>query len=250
MMRAIILSAAWLALAVAPAAARPDDPPAKAPAELQGVWKLKSLEVNGKGVDPLGGGSPRWVIKDDKVFYGKDELARLTADPSTSPRVIDLKFRDPERVYEGIYAVEKDTLKVCINKRADGAKDRPDKFATEDKAAWLLMVFEREKAAPADATEGLTGYVGVALAYHDERKAVLITAPITNSPADKAGLKKDDVILKIGATDATDLNTTVNAIREKKAGAKLDIRISRDGKESVVTVTVGVLPFHFVAGLS
>jgi uncharacterized protein (TIGR03067 family) len=237
------------ALALAPAAARPDDKPAKAPAELQGVWKLTSLEANGKEREPLGGGSPRWVIKDDTISYGGEKLAQLTADASTSPRIIDLKFRDPERVYEGIYAVEKDTLKVCINKRADGAKERPDKFATEDKADWLLLVFEREKTAPAEATEGLTGYVGIALAYDEERKAVVITSPIKNSPADKAGLKKDDAILKIGATDATDLNTTVNAIREKKAGAKLDIRISRDGKESTITVTVGVLPFHFVAGL-
>ena len=247
---AILLSAAGcLASAVAPAVSRPDDPPTKAPAELQGTWKLVSLEVDGKDREPLGGGSPRWVVKDNRISYGGEEIAKFTADASTSPRVIDLKFRDPERAYEGVYTVEKDTLKVCINKNADGAKNRPDKFATKDQADWLLMVFEREKAAPANATDGLTGYAGVRLRGNDDGKEVVVDSPIKDSPADKAGLKAGDVILKVGDKAATDLDTTVKAVRAAKPGAKLDIRVNRDGKESTITVKVGVLPFHWVAGL-
>jgi hypothetical protein len=37
--------------------------------------------------------------------------------------------------------------------------------------------------------------------------------------------------------------------REARPGGKLDLTILRDKKEMSLTVTVGVLPFQFVAGL-
>src|SRR3954454_17188131 len=98
----IVAVIACVALVTGGAASRPDDPPAKAPAELQGTWKLTSVEVEGKANDPLGGGQLRWVVKGDKVFYGGEEIIKFTADPSANPHVIDLKFKDPERTYEAI----------------------------------------------------------------------------------------------------------------------------------------------------
>jgi C-terminal processing protease CtpA/Prc len=196
----------------------------------------------------VGGGEPRLVVKGDTVCYGGAEIIRLTADPSTSPRVIDLKFRDPDRVYEGIYAVEKDTLKVCLNGRAD-AKDRPGAFSTKDQPGGRLLVFEREKAAPANPAEGATAYAGVQLRADAETRAVVVDTPIKGSPAEKAGLKKGDVILKVGGVGVTDPEATVKAVRQAKPGDKLDFRISRDDKEMVISVTVGVFPFHWAVGL-
>jgi uncharacterized protein (TIGR03067 family) len=245
-----LLSAlACVVLVTGSATGRADEKPAKAPADLQGSWKLKSIEIDGKDIDPIGGGQPRWTIRDDKISYGGEEIIRFTADPSTTPRVVDLKFRDPEGVYEGIYVVEKDVLKVCLNKKTEGVKDRPGVFSTKDQAEWVLLVFEREKTPPANATEGLTAYAGVRLRNDEEKMATVIDAPIKGSPADKAGLKKGDVVLKVGATDATDLETVVKSVRSAKPGDKLDFRIARDGKEQTVTVTVGVFPFHWAVGL-
>jgi uncharacterized protein (TIGR03067 family) len=241
---------ACVSLVVGAVAARPDDPPPKAPAELQGCWKLVSVETDGTTNDPLGGGQPRWVIKDNKILYGGEEIIQFTTDPSTTPRIIDLKFSAPERVYEGIYVVEKDKLKVCLNKRTEGVKDRPGTFSTKDQADWVLLVFEHEKAAPAKATEGLRAYAGIVLSIDDEKKAIVINTPLKGSPADKAGLKKDDVIRKVGATEATDLQTVVKTVQNAKPGEKLEFHITRDGKEQTVTVTVGVLPFHWAAGLN
>jgi uncharacterized protein (TIGR03067 family) len=244
-----LVSAVACTCLIAGGTARADDPPAKVPAELQGCWKLVSLETNGQTADPLGGGEPRWIVKGDKILYGGEEIIQFTADASASPRIIDLKYRDPKSTFEGIYVVEKGKLKVCLNKRTEGAKDRPAKFSTEDQADWVLLVFEHEKAAPANATDGLKAYAGVRLRNDEDKKAVVVDSPIKDSPADKAGLKKDDVILKVGATAADDLETTVKAVRDAKPGDKLEFRVSRDGKEMVVTVKVGVLPFHWVAGL-
>lgn len=231
-----------------PGSSRAAEPPGKGPDELQGCWKLVSIETDGKSGEPIGGGRPRWIIKGDTISYGGEEITRFAADPSTTPRVIDLKFRDPERVYEGVYTVEKDALKVCLNWRAD-AKDRPSGFDTKDQANWRALVFEREKTAPADPTEGATAYAGAQLRADAGTKAIVIAAPIKGSPAEKAGLKKDDVVLKVGGNAVTDLEGTVKAVRRAKPGDKLEFRISRDGKELDVTVKVGVFPFYWAAEL-
>jgi uncharacterized protein (TIGR03067 family) len=233
------------ALVPSAARSRPDD--AKEPADLQGSWKLKSIESGGESREPVGGGEPRWVVKGDAIHYGGAEIARLKTDPSTSPKVFDLTIKEPERKYEGIYSAEKDTLSICLN-RKDGATDRPGKFSTQDQTDWLLLVFEKEKAAPAKPTEGLTGFVGVMLASSEDGE-VVVNSPIKGSPAEKAGVKKDDVILKVGQVKATDLQTTVKAVRDIKPGSKLDLTIQRDKKEMTIAVTVGVLPFNYVAGL-
>jgi uncharacterized protein (TIGR03067 family) len=206
------------------------------------------VETDGTGAEPLGGGRPRWIITGDTISYGGAEIARFTTDPATEPRVIDLKFRDPERVYEGVYAVDKGTLRVCLNGRAD-AKDRPGGFSTKDQPQWRLLVFVREKTAPADPTEGATAFAGLRLRTDDETKAVVVDAPIKGSPAEQAGLKAGDALLKVGAAAVTDLQGAVRAVRQAKPGDKLELRISRSGKEQAITVTVGVLPFHWAVGL-
>jgi uncharacterized protein (TIGR03067 family) len=247
MSRLAIVSLVALAFtALVPSArSRPDD--AKGPADLQGSWKLKSIEAGGESREPLGGGEPRWVVKGDAILYGGAEIARLKTDPSTSPKVFDLTIKEPERKYEGVYSVEKDTLSICLNRR-DGATDRPGKLSTQDQPDWLLLVFEKEKAAPAKPTEGLTGFVGVMLASSEDGE-IVVNSPIKGSPAEKAGIKKDDVILKVGQVKASDLQTTVKAVRDMKPGSKLDLTIQRDKKEMTISVTVGVLPFQYVAGL-
>jgi uncharacterized protein (TIGR03067 family) len=227
---------------------RPDDPTGKGSAELQGCWKLVSVETNGNADDPIGGGEPRWVIKGDTVYYGGVEIIRFTADTTTSPHIIDLKFRDPERIYEGIYVVEKDTLKVCLNSRAD-AKDRPGVFSSQDQLDWRLFVFQKEKVAPANPVERLTAFAGIQLRVDPDTKAVVVDTPIKGSPAEKAGLKKGDVILKVGGTAVTGIDAAVKLVRQTKVGDKLDFRISREGKEEDIIITLGVFPFHWTAGL-
>jgi uncharacterized protein (TIGR03067 family) len=218
----------------------------KGPAELQGTWKLVSVEVNGKPVD-VTDQQPRWVIRGDKVRYGGEEIASLAVDAKAAPKIIDLSFLSPKRAYEGIYAVEKDKLKVCVNKQTDGVKERPDGFSTKDKENWRLLVFERDKAAKGEATEGLSGYVGVALRFYQDQKEVAVSDLIDGAPAKKAGLRKGDVVLKVGDAAVTDLRSAIKAVQQAKPGTKVTFRVRRDGKERDVTVKAGVLPFTWRA---
>ncbi len=220
---------------------------AKPVEELQGTWKLTGIEVEEQSRDFLGG-TARWVIKGHKITYAGEEMARFTTDPKTSPRIIDIKFKNPERSYEGIYEVEKDKLKICLNKVTE-AKDRPSKFSTKDQTNWRLLVFEKEKAPPANVFEGLTPFVGMMLMADEDKKLPLVTLPIPGSAAEKAGIKKGDIVLQVGKTKVTEVQETVDAVRATKAGEKLDIVVKRDDKEKTITVTVGVMPFYIALGL-
>jgi uncharacterized protein (TIGR03067 family) len=246
----MLLRIAMLLLLAAPlrAADRPAETKAdKGPAELQGTWKLVSIEIKGEASD-LSVGQPRWVITGDKVLYGGDELAALTAHISATPKLLDVQLLSPKRVLEGIYAVEKDTLRICLNKQTEGVKERPHAFSTKDQENWRLLVFERERS-DVNANEGLTGFVGVALRLDAERQEVVVNEALGDSPAKKAGLKKDDVVLKVAGGEVTTLRSTVEAVRRSKPRTDLVFHIQRDGKEMDITVKVGILPFSVLAGL-
>jgi uncharacterized protein (TIGR03067 family) len=211
------------------------------PAELQGTWKLVAVELRGE-VAAMTDRQPRLLIKGDKVWYGGEEIALLTADAGTTPKTIDLSFLSPKRVCEGIYALDKDTLKICVNKNTEGVKERPDSFSTKGKEEWRLLVFERDPAAKPDLKEGLNSFAGVALRYDKDQK-VVVNFVIDGSPAKKAGLRPDDVLLKVGSQEVKVLRDAIETVRLTKPGSALVFRVLRDGKENDITVTVGVMPF-------
>lgn len=59
------------------------------------------------------------------------------------------------------------------------------------------------------------------------------------SPADKAGLKGGDLIIKLGGSTVTNLDDFDAALRRFKAGDKVPVIVKRDGKEVTLTVTLG-----------
>src|SRR4051812_48422925 len=116
------------------------------PADLQGGWRLVAVEAEAEaGSVPLPDPRPALVIKGDKLLHGGTEIARLTADPVADPKVLDLRFATPDRTYEGIYALDKDTLRVCLNGRSDGVKERPGSFSLDGHPAWRVLKLERVK---------------------------------------------------------------------------------------------------------
>lgn len=63
-----------------------------------------------------------------------------------------------------------------------------------------------------------------------------------DSVAQKAGIRRGDVILKFGSTDinrSSDLPPVVGATRP---GTKVDVTVFREGRERIVPVTIGELP--------
>src|SRR5205807_20723 len=132
----------------------------------------------------------------------------------------DVRFLATKKTYEGIYTVDNDTLKICLNGLADGVKDRPGDFTTKDNANRRLLVFQRDKP-DGNPNAGLSGFVGIMLQFDMNNNQVVVVQPLDGSPAFKAGLKKDDVIVRVAATAATDLRTTIDAVRQARPGTEL-----------------------------
>ena len=107
-------------------------------------------------------------------------------------------------------------------------------------------MFKRDKERKQDDLEGLAGFVGVGLQKKEDSKGLIITVVLEDSPAKKAGLMKDDVLLKVGDQEANDLKGTVSLVRQAKPGTELALRIKRGDKEKDVTVKVGVAPFFLL----
>jgi S1-C subfamily serine protease len=91
------------------------------------------------------------------------------------------------------------------------------------------------------ADEEPQGMIGIQIKMDAENKdgKLVIIDVISDSPAEKAGLKKDDVLVKVNDKVADDLQETVKEIVSKKPGTKIKIVVKRDGKEKTIEVEVG-----------
>ncbi len=86
-------------------------------------------------------------------------------------------------------------------------------------------------------TSGQFGGLGIEIALKDDHLTVI--SPIEGTPADKAGIKAGDKIVKIGAeeTDAMGINDAVKRLRGK-VGTKITITIVRVGLAEPFEVTL------------
>ncbi len=62
---------------------------------------------------------------------------------------------------------------------------------------------------------------------------------VPGSPAEKAGLKEGDVLMKLDATDMASLQTFSNFLKTAKAGQAVSVALVREGKPVTLTVTLG-----------
>jgi len=96
------------------------------------------------------------------------------------------------------------------------------------------------------------GWLGVYIQDVDEDLAKALDLPNTNgvlvpsiqeeSPAEKAGIKAEDVIIKLNGRDIKNSSELRNLVAATNPGTAVNLTILRDGKEKEITVTLGELP--------
>ncbi|MEF3168073.1 MAG: DegQ family serine endoprotease [Deltaproteobacteria bacterium] len=96
------------------------------------------------------------------------------------------------------------------------------------------------------------GWLGVIIQQMDEdlaksfgltsKEGILVAEVTPDSPADKAGLKDGDVIIRMNGQKVTDVAELRNKIALMPPGTTLDLEIIRDGKPVSVTATIGEQP--------
>jgi uncharacterized protein (TIGR03067 family) len=115
-------------------------------AALQGVWKVTKLETaqgeDGKLID-----ATLEFDKDGKnitfTHGGATKKGAFKLNPAGKPKEIDITPSDEDKAVEGIYQIEKTTLKICMaDKAGDG---RPNEFATKEGKRFVVITLEKQK---------------------------------------------------------------------------------------------------------
>lgn len=99
------------------------------------------------------------------------------------------------------------------------------------------------QAAPSagSQTPGYGAYLGtVPDMAGDTPNGVKLSGVRAGSPAEKAGLQRDDVITRIGDHKVADLQAMTNALRAHRPGDVVAVDVERAGKPMTVSVTLGV----------
>jgi serine protease Do len=73
-------------------------------------------------------------------------------------------------------------------------------------------------------------------------KGVLIRDVVEDSPAEKAGIEREDVILAFDGKKVTDTEQFLMMVKKTSPGDEVELLIVRDGKEKTLTITLGEAP--------
>jgi len=91
---------------------------------------------------------------------------------------------------------------------------------------------------PQPKNSNASGYLGVTMEETDDSTGVRITLVSAKSPAEKAGLKVNDVVLAINGTETLDVDTLRTTIGLHKPGDTVTIRLRRGTKEEELKATL------------
>lgn len=132
----------------------------------------------------------------------------------------------PEKLnYEGISSVARLMMLVCRQIISD---ERPPLYLVQE--------------APRDTQRkaSLRAYLGTVPDYADsDVKGVLLSGVAKDGPADQAGVKGGDVIVRLAGRTIENIYDYTYAIEALKAGQEVEIAVSRQGREIVMKVTPG-----------
>jgi serine protease Do len=70
----------------------------------------------------------------------------------------------------------------------------------------------------------------------------LVTEILKGSPAEKAGIKRGDIITEVDDKAVKNVETLRNIIAQSKVGSRIPLKVIRDGKPNLFTVTITELP--------
>jgi hypothetical protein len=94
--------------------------------------------------------------------------------------------------------------------------------------------------APTSGTPGYGAYLGTVPDMTGAPGGVRLVGVRAGSPAEKAGLRGDDIITRIGRTETPDLQAMTDALRSHKPGEVVEIMVRRGAKVTTLQATLGI----------
>ena len=163
--------------------------------------------------------APQLLAKESHKSKKEQETSRLEALAKFT-KVISIVER---------YYVDKESIEALIDKSLKGLMNNLDAHS----AYLTASDFDDLKVQ----TDGEFGGLGITVGMKDG--ALTVIAPIEGTPADKAGLKAGDIILKID--DKSTLNMTIDeavSLMRGKVGDPIDLTIVRKGQSKPLKVHI------------
>lgn len=114
---------------------------------------------------------------------------------------------------------------------ADAVNQKDDKIA-----------FTKTKSGPRERRSGVATrvYVGTVPDMSTQADGFKLSGVSDGSPAEKAGLKAGDIIIKFGGKDVKNIYDYMYAIQDHKPGEEVDVVVKRGDEEIILKVTLGL----------
>lgn len=158
-------------------------------------------------------------IRDGSLYAKTFGVANSTLLDKKTIEKIDTLYGLIENKY--IEEVDKEVIRDGMLKGILAALDDP----------YSVYYNEEEYKEMMESSSGIFEGIGAYLSQDPDTMAVTIVRPITNSPAEAAGLLANDIIVEIDGEDVSgmDLNLVVSKVRGPE-GTKVKLVIVRDGE--------------------
>ncbi|MGH7497518.1 MAG: PDZ domain-containing protein, partial [Gemmatimonadales bacterium] len=99
---------------------------------------------------------------------------------------------------------------------------------------------ELSSSADSGPTAGYGAYLGTVPDMIGSPGGVRLAGVRAGSPAERAGLRGDDIITRIGNADIPDLQAMTDALRSHQPGDTVDIVVRRGDQVTTVRATLGI----------
>ena len=160
----------------------------------------------------------------DGSWYSK--LFGVSSDSILDRETID-KLNNLYGLIKGTYIedVDKKTLQEGLYRGLLEALDDP----------YSVYYNKEEYAEMMESTSGTFEGIGAYLTQDPETKDISVVKPIKDSPAQKAGMLADDIIVEVDGEDVTgqDLNLVVSKLRGPK-GTEVKVGVQRKGEDDII----------------
>ena len=104
----------------------------------------------------------------------------------------------------------------------------------------LFVVAVRADDKKKEDKPAKAGYLGIKIDGGDG--SIRISEVVGGGPAEKGGLKADDVVTKIDGKEVKDLQEFITAVRAHKPGDKISLTVKRGDKDMEIKITAGEAP--------
>ncbi|MBK9259855.1 MAG: trypsin-like peptidase domain-containing protein [Polyangiaceae bacterium] len=90
--------------------------------------------------------------------------------------------------------------------------------------------------------QSLTPDLEAALGENAPDKGALVSQVQEGSPAEKAGIRVGDIIVRVDGTKTADSREVQQAVLARKVGEKIDVTVWRDGRELIIEMRTAEMP--------